>query len=90
MTTPAIQQAHILAELWMEYRNDPEFADFVEYNDLGLPIAYAVSEGIVELSKRAEDFIGETFALLLKALDIPDDNWSSLDEMLTDAEEKNK
>jgi hypothetical protein len=28
----------ILAELWMNYRDDEELQDFIEYNDLGLPL----------------------------------------------------
>lgn len=29
-------QVAILAELWMGYRDDAEFVEFIEYNDLGL------------------------------------------------------
>jgi hypothetical protein len=48
MTTPFETRCKILAELWIDYRKDEEFADFIAYCDLGLPLAYSVSEGIVE------------------------------------------
>ncbi len=41
-------KALILADLWMNFRNDEEFQDFVDYNDLGLPLAYALANGVVK------------------------------------------
>jgi hypothetical protein len=37
----------ILAELWMNYRDDEELQDFIEFNDLGLPLAYFLLHEIV-------------------------------------------
>ena len=83
MNTPTEKQAEILADLWLNYRQDTEFADFVEYNDLGLPLAYAVNAGIVPLTDRATEFIEETFALLLAGLDVAEDTgFDSLDDLL--------
>ncbi len=74
----------ILADLWLNYREDEEFVDFIEYNDLGLPLAYAISEGVVEATDRAKAFINETFDLLLAGLDIDEDTgFEDLDEVLT-------
>jgi hypothetical protein len=73
----------ILAELWMDYRDDEEFVDFREYNDLGLPIAYALANNIVSKQPMAEQFVEETFDLLLTALEIPEDTgFESLDDLL--------
>lgn len=72
----------ILAELWIEYKNDVEFEDFISYNDLGLPLAYAISSGIVERSKLSEGFISETFDLFLEVLDIKDAGFETLSEIL--------
>jgi hypothetical protein len=81
MTTKS-NKAHILADLWLNYRDDEEFLDFVEYNDLGLPLAYMVSNSIVETNPRAEQFIEETFDLLLSGMGIEDKDFESLDELL--------
>jgi hypothetical protein len=81
MTTKS-NKAHILAELWLNYRDDEEFLDFVEYNDLGLPLAYMVSNSIVDTNPRAEQFIEETFDLLLSGMGIEDQDYETLDEIL--------
>jgi hypothetical protein len=73
----------ILAELWMNYRDDEELEDFVEYNDLGLPMAYLLMNEIVLPSEQSELYINETYDLLIAALAIPDKKWESLDEMLS-------
>jgi hypothetical protein len=72
----------ILAELWMNYREDEELQDFVEYNDLGLPMAYLLMNEIVLPSEQSALYINETYDLLVAALGIPDKEWESLDEML--------
>jgi len=66
--TPLSNQCDILAELWIQYKDDENFADFIQYNDLGLPLAYALSNGIIEASERAKAFVEETFSTLMWAL----------------------
>ena len=73
----------ILADVWLNYRNDEQFEDFAEYNDLGLPLAYAITEGIVKTTEIAQGFIDETFDLLLAGLSIDDTGFDNLDEMLS-------
>lgn len=77
----------ILAELWIDYRNDENYQEFFEYNDLGLPLAYAVDNAIVESTEVAAKYIEETFDLLLSALDIEEDHgFESIDELLDSSE----
>ena len=73
----------ILSELWLTYRNDEEFEDFINYNDLGLPLAYAIGNGIVAETDRAKNFIEEAWALLLAGMDLEDTGFESLDELLS-------
>jgi hypothetical protein len=74
MTTTTFEnKTTILADLWLNYRNDTEFVDFIEYNDLGLPLAYAINEGIVDTTELATNFVNETFDLLLAGLGISED-----------------
>jgi hypothetical protein len=82
-TTPFSNKCEVLGELWLKYRSEEEFEDFIEYNDLGLPIAYAIANNIVKSTDMAKSFIEETFDLLLAALDLEDDNWENLDQMLS-------
>jgi hypothetical protein len=37
----------ILADLWLNFRKEEGLQDFIEYNDLALPFAFAISEGIL-------------------------------------------
>ena len=75
-------RCQILSQLWMEYRDDTEFQDFIEYNDLGLPLAYAIAEGIVESTDIASNFINEAFDILLSALGLEDTGYKSLEDLL--------
>lgn len=89
-TTDLSIQAEILAELWMDYRDDEGFTEFIEYNDLGLPLAYAVANGIVEMNQLVERYIQETFSMLLSILKIKDTGFESLNDLFDVAEEANK
>jgi len=77
----------ILSELWMNYRNAIEFQDFIEYNDLGLPLAYALNEDIVKATNLSGKFIDETFDLFVAGLGLEDTGFESLDDLLELAEE---
>ena len=74
----------ILAELWMNYRDDEELEDFVEYNDLGLPLAYFLMNEIVLPTSQSELYINETYDLFIASLQVADKEWESLDELLGD------
>lgn len=82
MPTSDINKTYILADLWLNYRDDDEFKDFIEYNDLGLPLAYMVANNIVSVTDLAQKFIDETFDLLLAAVELEDDGFENLDEIL--------
>jgi hypothetical protein len=80
----------ILADLWLNHRYDEQFLDFVEYNDLGLPLAYAVSEGIVTSTDVAEGFISETFDLLISGMGIDEDTgFESMEDLFSQATDDN-
>lgn len=84
MATSLSARADILADLWLNYRTDEEFEDFIEYNDLGLPIAYAYVTNMVKLNKPAEQMIDESFNLLLAGLGVEDieEGYENLDDLL--------
>ena len=85
MTTNFLNKTSILSELWMNYREDEGLQDFIEYNDLGLPLAYFLYNELVLPTKQAEIYIEETFNLLVAALGVEDDDFESLDEMLNES-----
>lgn len=88
ISTTFENKCDILADVWLTYRNDEEFTDFISYNDIGLPLAYVLSNGIVDRTEVAERFVNETFNLFLAGLGIDEDKgWEFLDELLGDAEQ---
>ena len=89
-TTDFSAKTNILADLWMDYRDDENFKQFIEYNDLGLPIAYAIDNGIVDVSPMAEQFINESYRLLLAALGLEDEGFDNINDLFARAEDKNK
>lgn len=82
----------ILADLWEGYKSEEAFKDFIEYNDLGLPMAYMLKEGLVsEVTETGQLYINETFNLFIAALNIEEDeieDGTSLDILLDMAEKK--
>ena len=81
--TSYLNKCAILGQLWMDYREETDFEDFVQYNDLGLPLAYFISEEIVKSTPRAEIYINETFELFILALEAdPDEEYESLEDLL--------
>ena len=74
----------ILSELWLEFRDDENFTDFIEYNDLGLPLAYAIGNDIVVETDSARKFVEEAFDLLLGSMGLEDTGYETLDDILFD------
>jgi len=76
----------ILGELHFTYGDSKEFKSFVEYNDLGLPLAFLTREGlIVELSDDGRRYVIDTFDMFIESLKVdPDDimEGMTLDELL--------
>jgi hypothetical protein len=53
----------------------------MSYNDLGLPLAYAVSSSIIPSNVLVDNFINETFDMLLSILGIEDEGFESLTDI---------
>jgi hypothetical protein len=76
-------KCNIIAELWMDYRDQSDLKDFVEYNDLGLPLGFLLSENLVTPTKRALDMVDETFELLLASLGVEEDTgFETFDDLM--------
>lgn len=72
----------ILGELYANYKEDKEFKDFLEFNDLGLPLAYFVRENLVVPSDDGVRYIMETWDLFITSLGIEDTGFETLNEIL--------
>jgi len=76
----------ILAQLYSDYKEDPGFREFIEFNDLGLPLAYLEKENLCNVTGDGEKYIAETWQLFLASLNLEDEGFESLDEVLAAAE----
>jgi hypothetical protein len=82
--TPFEKRCEILADLWLSYRDDETFTDFIKYNDLSLPFAYGLANGLIDYSAsdNIKPFVNEAWDLFLIGLEIEDDNYDTLNEVL--------
>lgn len=82
MATNFDNKVGILADLWINFRDTKDFNDFIEYNDIGLPLAYFVHTELVTPADQAIMYIEETFNLLCAALELDlEGDYETLNEM---------
>ena len=77
----------ILGHFWSNYRDESDFADFMEFNDLGMPLAYHVSENLSEVADDGVRYINETFDLFIASLEIEDTGFTNLEDVFLAAGE---
>ena len=83
----------ILGQFWYDFRDDPTVKPFMEYNDVGMPLAWFIATGVVTPLPMAEEYINETFAMFLDAMEITEDDVvdvDNLDAVLAIVEQKKK
>ena len=84
--TDFVTQCVILGELYENYKDEKDFKAFIEYNDLGLPLAYLTAQGlVVEVSDDGRRYILDTFEMFIKSIKLTEDDileGMTLDEVL--------
>ena len=87
MATSIENKISILSELWQQYKNEPAWLDFFDYNDIGLPMAFMLEEKIVKETEVGIRYIDETFELLVRTLEFDEDlEWDNLQAMFDDSD----
>ena len=71
----------IMGNFCDEYRDDVDWEDFIEFNDLGLPLAYFASQALCDVSDDGVKFINDTWDLFMGALELEDTGFSNLEEV---------
>lgn len=82
MAVPFADKCGILGQFWITYRDDEDLKGFTEYNDVGLPLAYFIAEGLVKETPLSEQYIDETFELFLDAIDLTEEEMGESDNLL--------
>ena len=84
--TDFVTQCVILGELYENYKDEKDFKAFIEYNDLGLPLAYLTAQGlVVEVSDDGRRYVMDTFEMFIKSIKLTEDDileGMTLDEVL--------
>jgi len=81
--TPFEVRCDILADMYVNHKDEEGLEDFIAYNDLGLPLAFAISQGVCTVTDTGKRFVNETFDLLLTTLEIPEDEgYDSFDDLM--------
>jgi len=87
MTTDFSKQVEILGQLHIQYRDDDvELKDFMEFNDLGLPLAYLASEGLCDISDDGKIYVAETWELFLTSIGVQDVGFEDLHDVFRRAQ----
>ncbi len=81
----------VLADLYLNYRDEDQFKEFADYNDIGLPIAHLVHTGLCNMNREAEVYVEETYDLLISAMGVdPELDYQTIDDMLESMETKDE
>lgn len=66
--------------------DDLEFDEWISWNDLGLPLAYAIAENIVDATDRSQSYIEEAWEALADLLQMdPDKTYTTKEKMFLKA-----
>ena len=86
MNTPIEKQTEILAQLWMDYRDEGYFQEFFQYADLGFPLAYLLTQNVVTRNPETDKFIGDTWEMFLGLVGFEDTGFDSLEDVLAETD----
>ena len=87
MTTDFSKKVEILGQFYQNYKDDNVLADFMEFNDLGLPLAFLAAENLCQITDEGIPYIEETWMLFLAGLELEDTGFETLDQIFTRKED---
>jgi len=81
MTTDFSKQVEILSDFWQSWKNEKKLDEFMEFNDIGLSLAWLLSEGLCEINKDGKKYIAESWELFLAVFGVEDTGFDSLGDI---------
>jgi len=81
MTTDFSRKLEILGDFYKQFRDNEKMSEFIEFNDIGLPLAYLASEGLCDVSDDGKKYIAETWELMLATVGIEDTGFDHITEI---------
>jgi hypothetical protein len=74
-------KCQILGQIYRDHRE--EYKDFIEFNDLGFPLAFFNAEGLALPSSDGMRYVEETWDLLLAELNLDDTGFDDLEHLFS-------
>jgi hypothetical protein len=74
-------KCQILGQIYRDHRE--EYKDFIEFNDLGFPLAFLNAEGLALPSSDGMRYVEETWDLLLAELNLDDTGFEDLEHLFS-------
>ena len=68
--------------MWLNYRDSVEFKDFIDFNDVGLPLAFLIDSNLCEPTDEGMNYVKETWTLFLDSLQIQDVGFENFDAVM--------
>ena len=84
--TPFSSKCELLSALWFFYRDDEDAPDgwqeFFRWADVGLPLAYVVSENLANITDEGTEIIKETWEYLCEMISVdPTAQYNTIQDM---------
>jgi hypothetical protein len=80
-TIPFKSKCEILGTFWYQFKEDEDLKAFISYNDVGLPLAWFIATGVVEPRSTSEEYVNETFAMFLDAMEVTEEDVLEVDNL---------
>jgi hypothetical protein len=75
-------KAEIIIQFTQDNFDDEQYDEFFDYNDLGVPLAVAIHNGLVILTSQGIELFNETWEDLCKLFNKdPQENYESIDDI---------
>ncbi|NDA95655.1 MAG: hypothetical protein EBY03_05915 [Actinobacteria bacterium] len=81
MTTDFSKKIEILGDFYTQFRDNEKMKEFIEFNDVGLPLAYLTAEGLCEITEDGKKYVAETWDLFLGIIGIKDTGFEHITEI---------
>jgi hypothetical protein len=79
--TPFSTKCEILSLLWTVYKDtdNENWADFFRWSDVGLPLAYMISQDLATAKAEGKEIVNETWSIFCEMISIdPDEKYTDL------------
>ena len=78
-----LTKCQIIEEFAKKCMDEKIHADFITYNDLGVPLAISVNSEMADLKNNGQEIIDETFALMCELLEVdPNVEYADFDDFI--------